>query len=81
MTSGAHGKHDSGRPISEFVLIASIGAPYSIAFAREDGSFDVVESFLAIDNDAANDYAEEHYDGQEWYVLDAAGRNVNGGEA
>jgi hypothetical protein len=81
MTNGAHGKRDGRRPISEFVRIASLGAPYSIAFTREDGGFDVVESFLAIDNDAANEYAEQHYDGRPWYVLDPAGRNINGGDA
>jgi hypothetical protein len=39
----------------------------------------VVETFRATDNAAANAYAEEHYSGDEWYVLDDAGRNINGG--
>ena len=52
---------------------------YRIAFAKADGSWDVVETFRAADNDAANEFAEDNYDDQEWYVLDASGRNINGG--
>ena len=34
---------------------------------------------IRMDNDAAaNAYAEQHYAGQEWYVLDANGDNING---
>jgi hypothetical protein len=55
-------------------------AQYSVAFVREqDGEFEVVESFYETDDDAANRYCEEHYDGQEWYLLDSRGRNANGG--
>lgn len=55
------------------------GHTYRIAFATEAGGWDVVDTFTAADDDAANTYAEEHYAGQDWYVLDAAGRNINGG--
>lgn len=52
---------------------------YRIACVRNDGSWDAVETFSAVDDDAANVYAEENYAGQDWYVLDASGRNINGG--
>jgi hypothetical protein len=52
---------------------------YRIAFVLEStGEFEIVETFEAVDDKAANDYAEQHYAGQEWYVLDAAGENING---
>lgn len=54
-------------------------AEYRIAFVKADGSWDVLETFRASDDTAANAYAEQHYGDQEWYVLDAAGRNINGG--
>jgi hypothetical protein len=55
---------------------------YRIAFMLEaTGRFEVVETFTAADDDAANEYAEQHYDGRPWYVLDPAGRNINGGDA
>lgn len=52
---------------------------YRVAFATEAGRWDVVHTFTAADDDAANAYAEERYAGQDWYVLDAGGRNINGG--
>jgi len=52
---------------------------YRIAYVMADGEWDIVDSFAATDDDAANAYAAEHYDGDEWYVLDATGRNINGG--
>jgi len=52
---------------------------YRIAFVRENGGWDVVETFHASDDDAANAHAEEHYGEQEWYVLDHTGKNINGG--
>lgn len=58
---------------------ASEDATYRVAFALADGRFDVVEEFAACDTEAANAYAERRYAGQEWYVLDADGRNINGG--
>jgi hypothetical protein len=60
---------------------------YSIAFAREDGSWDIVETVFVQDssristaaaNRRANQVAQEAYDGLEWYVLDAQGNNING---
>ena len=51
---------------------------YQIAFAKTDGSWDIVETFLAINDAAANEYAEQHYANQDWYVLDSSGNNVNG---
>ena len=52
---------------------------YHIAFQAESGEFDVVETFEAADDAAANAYAEANYDGQEWYILNSAHRNINGG--
>ena len=51
---------------------------YRIAFAMESGDWDVVETFEAETDDAANQYAETNYPDQEWYVLDSAGQNING---
>jgi hypothetical protein len=53
---------------------------YRIAFVKEDGSFDVVQRLLAGNDAEANDYAEHAYAGQEWFVLDESGRNINGGD-
>jgi len=50
---------------------------YHIAFIMESGEWDVVETFHAATNAAANDYAEENYADREWYVLDANGNNIN----
>lgn len=52
---------------------------YRIAYAMGNGEWDVVDAFMAADDDAANAYAEATYSGDEWYVLDASGRNINGG--
>lgn len=52
---------------------------YQIAFVKADGAFDVVQTLLASSDAEANDYAEHAYAGREWYVLDANGRNINGG--
>ena len=52
---------------------------YSIAFVLEGtGGFEVLETFSAAGNDAANDYAEQNYPGRPWYVLNASGENING---
>jgi hypothetical protein len=53
---------------------------YQIAFVKEDGSWDIVEQFLADDDEDANDYADEAYAGREWFVLDENGNNINGGD-
>lgn len=50
---------------------------YSLAFVKEDGSWDIVQTFVAVDDIGANEWAEQHYSGQDWYVLDWAGRNIN----
>ena len=49
------------------------------AYPLADGDWDVVDTFQAADDTAANQYAEQHYAGDEWYVLDDTGRNINGG--
>jgi len=62
----------------EQVLGIAADSNYSIAFMKTDGSFDVVQAFTAENDHAANEYAEQNYAGQEWYVLDASGNNING---
>ena len=52
---------------------------YRIALVKADGSWDVIETFEAADDDAANAYAEQNHADSDWYVLDADGRNINGG--
>jgi hypothetical protein len=52
---------------------------YTVAFADSNGDWDRVETFTATDDTAASDYAERKYAGDEWYVLNAAGENINGG--
>jgi hypothetical protein len=52
---------------------------YTLAFAMESGEWDIADTFTAIGDDEANAYAEQHYDGRAWYVLDHTGRNINGG--
>jgi hypothetical protein len=52
---------------------------YRIAYMLEaPGEFEVVETFRAASDADANAYAEANHDG-EWYVLNAAGRNINAG--
>lgn len=53
---------------------------YRIAFADESvaSGFHVVESFTAAGDEEANAYADSEYAGQEWYVLNAKGENING---
>jgi len=50
---------------------------YRIAFTMESGEWDVVETFHAANNAAANEYAEENYGDCDWYVLNAVGKNIN----
>jgi len=52
---------------------------YSVAFVLEaTGEFEIVEHFSATDDEAANAYAENNYQGRPWYVLDESGENING---
>jgi len=64
--------------IKDIALLITDGREYRIAFVKADGEFDVVERFLALDDDAANAHAEEQYAGQDWYVLDRDNNNING---
>jgi hypothetical protein len=65
----------------DMMLLLVDGREYRVAFMREsDGGFDVVDRFMAPDDDGANSYAEQYYAGQEWYVLDRDGNNINGGD-
>lgn len=50
---------------------------YRIAFVKADGSWDIVESFREAGDAAANEYAERNYADRDWYVLNAAGQNIN----
>jgi hypothetical protein len=65
-------------------ILESLSLPdreYRIAYAGSNGEWDVVDTFTATDDAAANAYAEATYFGDEWYVLDNTGRNINGGAA
>lgn len=54
---------------------------YHIAFVNGGaGDFEIVETFTARDDSAANEHAEANYLNQDWYVLDQDGRNINGRE-
>lgn len=54
---------------------------YKFAFMKESGSFDVVEEFEARHDASANRKAEriarQWPDRDDWYVLDAKGKNIN----
>jgi len=65
----------------ELTLLDLQAREYRIAFMLEsDGSFEVVERFMAVNDGGANAYAETYYGDREWYVLDDTGRNINGGD-
>ena len=60
-------------------------AKYQLAFCDCNGDWDIVEEFEAVDNDAANAWAEANedrmeteYDNSEWWILNANGDNING---
>ena len=77
----AYRQHDQEIDIQRFcedVLGIAAEPSYSIAFAKADGSWDIVQTFVASNDDAANAWAEKNYAGQEWYVLNANGDNING---
>ena len=62
-----------GRPFT-----GTVERIYKIAFMLEStGGFEVIETFSASGNYAANHYAKTNYDGQQWYVLNAEGENIN----
>lgn len=63
------------RPASEWITYYD----HEIAFAKTDGTFDIVRQFQASSDDEANEYAEEHFPGEEWYVL-RDNCNINGGK-
>lgn len=56
-----------------------IAAEYRVAVVGADGEFVVLDTFGASSDEAANSYAARYYGDYEWFVLDAAGRNINGG--
>jgi len=58
---------------------------YHLAFTTSGEGWDIVESFFAADDAAANQWAEEHegemeekYNNTEWYVIDNNRNNING---
>lgn len=75
----AAGTWDSAQWLSGFYG-HDVDGEYRIAFPMESGEWDVVEQFTAASDDAANEYAEESYSDKEWFVLNASGKNINGGE-
>jgi len=59
---------------------------YQLAFSGPGNEpWDIVENFEAVDDDAANAWAEANedrmereYNNTEWYILDERGNNING---
>jgi ribosome modulation factor len=73
------GTWDSGEWFNGFHGV-DVDNEYRIAFPMESGEWDVVEEFSAASDNAANEYAEKNYADKEWFVLDANGKNINGGD-
>jgi len=53
-------------------------ATYQIAEVLNTGDWGIIEEFTALDDEAANSYADEHYSDIEWYVLNQDQNNING---
>jgi hypothetical protein len=51
---------------------------YHIAYTTESGEWDIIDTFMAVDDAEANEYAEANYAGTEWYVIDECHDNING---
>lgn len=49
-----------------------------VTMVESTGDWNYIAHFEAIDDDAANKWAEKHYPKLEWYVLDDKGENING---
>jgi len=67
-------------PISDFVLLMVDGREYRIAYAAGNGKWDIVDRFMALDDDSANAHARTYYYGDEYCVLDQTGRDINAGD-
>jgi hypothetical protein len=65
--------------VEAYVELLTQGREYRVAFVRADGEFDVVERFMALDDEAANEHAEQQYGEAEWFLLDRDNININGG--
>jgi hypothetical protein len=65
--------------VEAYVELLTQGREYRVAFVRADGEFDVVERFMALDDEAANERAEQQYGEAEWFLLDRDNININGG--
>ena len=50
---------------------------YHIAYAREDGEWDIVRTFAAMHDHHANQIAEDTMIDENWYVLDDEKNNIN----
>ena len=50
---------------------------YHIAYAREDGEWDIVQTFDAMHDHHANQIAEDTMIDENWYVLDDEKNNIN----
>ena len=63
-----------GRPVT-----TKVERLYWLAIPSDTtGGWDVLEQFAASSDDNANYYAEATHPGEDWYVLDANGENING---
>ena len=67
------------RRLAAIASDAAVASKYRIAFVRENGGWDVVETFHAENDDAARSYCESEYGENDVFVLDHTGRNIDGG--
>lgn len=64
---------------AEVRMLETYTKPYEIGM-HEGFNMDqwvLLDSIRAVDDAAANAYAEQHFNEHEWYVLDADGNNIN----
>jgi hypothetical protein len=69
--TGAKAKVGAGAKVA-------MGRTYYVAFVlQSSGKWDIVKSFTAPNDDAANAYAERNYPNADWYVIDANHNHIN----
>lgn len=63
--------------VGEWTAVSGTGLRnYSLAYMKADGRWDIVRTFTAANDAAANDWADRNGDG-DWYVLNSDGQNIN----
>lgn len=72
----AMSEHEAFAKVAD-LLQAGDEMTYHIAYAREDGEFDIVRTFVAMHDHHAMQIAEDTMPGEDWYVLDEEKNNIN----